>query len=567
MEGGGTTARVSSALSRELKSILEGLRERKVKSRKEALERLDLVVFANESNVSQLDALTFGVPPRDHGRLGYATEYATWTAILTALMEGVQDDVARSLHKGSTPDSIYSRVVRTVVNKATGQRDRTLYSMLEPVSMQLMSHLSLMLERTCAFRKASQVFNDYSTTLKILLESEKFRARDGRGGASTHCMDAEDFASTLKPLCRMILQNVEGSRDDNATASFMVKDLTVLRSVLAHMTYDMEHETRIMLMEILQRFGQNRNLRDWTSRICNEVLGLCVQTMLYFRGDAINELIGVAKQFHHSALLLLREGNPEGREAALSYFRVATRLELLEMGLVKEVVDWYQGLDLETIWIKSPECAEYAFNHEQSLLALLLADVEVSVYRQLTRDVLAGLDMDGAIDAVMSGNFCAKRKRQNRRLGFDVVSDAVGQPAALGPVACMFLLKHGRCLSGRDFDSACRAISKEVVSALQHSFVSDHVKPDVVWILRMLYSAVVAESERAGMDDHLNGSVHHALGGAISFLIKQYKVLSSYGSTRDVVKMVVIVGLPRLHDAILLSNSTMDAESFYVAGH
>ena len=562
MEGGGTTARVSSALSRELKSILEGLRERKVKSRKEALERLDLVVFANESNVSQLDALTFGVPPRDHGRLGYATEYATWTAILTALMEGVQDDVARSLHKGSTPDSIYSRVVRTVVNKATGQRDRTLYSMLEPVSMQLMSHLSLMLERTCAFRKASQVFNDYSTTLKILLESEKFRARDGRGGASTHCMDAEDFASTLKPLCRMILQNVEGSRDDNATASFMVKDLTVLRSVLAHMTYDMEHETRIMLMEILQRFGQNRNLRDWTSRICNEVLGLCVQTMLYFRGDAINELIGVAKQFHHSALLLLREGNPEGREAALSYFRVATRLELLEMGLVKEVVDWYQGLDLETIWIKSPECAEYAFNHEQSLLALLLADVEVSVYRQLTRDVLAGLDMDGAIDAVMSGNFCAKRKRQNRRLGFDVVSDAVGQPAALGPVACMFLLKHGRCLSGRDFDSACRAISKEVVSALQHSFVSDHVKPDVVWILRMLYSAVVAESERAGMDDHLNGSVHHALGGAISFLIKQYKVLSSYGSTRDVVKMVVIVGLPRLHDAILLSNSTMDAESF-----
>ena len=70
-------------------------------------------------------------------------------------------------------------------------------------------------------------------------------------------------------------------------------------------------------MEILQRFGQNRNLRDWTSRICNEVLGLCVQTMLYFRGDAINELSGITKQFHHSALLLLREGNPEGREAAL----------------------------------------------------------------------------------------------------------------------------------------------------------------------------------------------------------------------------------------------------------
>ena len=192
------TVRVSSALSKELKDILEGLRERKIKARKEALERLDVVVFANESNVSQLDALTFGVPPRDHERLGYATEYVTWTAILTALMEGVEDDVARSLHKGSVPDSIYSRVVRTVVNKATGQRDRTLYSMLEPVSMRLVSHLSFILERTFAFRKSSQIFNDYSATLKILLETEKFRTRDSRGGISTHCMNADDFASTLK---------------------------------------------------------------------------------------------------------------------------------------------------------------------------------------------------------------------------------------------------------------------------------------------------------------------------------------------------------------------------------
>ena len=111
--------------------------------------------------------------------------------------------------------------------------------------MQLMSHLSFILERTFAFRKSSQVFNDYSTTLKILLENARSSGtRDGRGGVSTHCMDADDFASTLKPLCKMILQNVEGSREDNATASFMVKDLTVLRSVLAHMTYDMEHETR-----------------------------------------------------------------------------------------------------------------------------------------------------------------------------------------------------------------------------------------------------------------------------------------------------------------------------------
>ena len=265
MERGGTTVRVSSALSKELKDILEGLRERKVKARKEALERLDLVVFANESSVSQLDALTFGVPPRDRERLGYATEYVTWTAILTALMEGVHEDVARSLHKGLVPDSMYSRVVRTVVNKATGQRDRTLYSMLEPVSIQLMSHLSLIMGRTFAFRKSSQIFNDYSTTLKVLLESEKYRGRDSRGGPSTHCMNADDFESTLKPLCRMILLNVEGSREDNATASFMVKDLTVLRSVLAHMRYDMEHETRSLLMEVLECFGQNQNLRDWTS--------------------------------------------------------------------------------------------------------------------------------------------------------------------------------------------------------------------------------------------------------------------------------------------------------------
>jgi hypothetical protein len=563
MEGGGATVRVSSALSKDLQDILEGLRERKTKSRKDALERLNHVVFANESNVSQLDALTFGVPPRDHERLGYATEYVTWTAILTALMDGVQDDVAKSLQKGLVPDSIYSRVVRMVVNKATGQRDRKLYSMLEPVSMQLMSHLTFILERTIAFRKSSQVFNDYSATLKILLESEKFRVRSSQGGISTHCMNADDFESTLKPLCRMILQNVEGSREDNTTASFMVKDLTVLRSVLAHMRYDMAQETRSMLIKILESYGQNQNLRDWTSRICNEVLGLCVQTMLYCRGDALNELVDVTKRFHHSALLLLREGNPEGREAALLYFRVAMRLELLDVGLVKEVVDWYQGLDLETSWVKSPECADYALSQEQSLLALLLAELEVNVYRRLSRDVLAGVNLDGAMNVAMDGNLAsAKRKRQNRRLGFDIVSDAIGQPAALGPVACVFLLKHGRCLSGTDFESACLAISSEVVSVLQHSFVSEHVKPDVVWILRMLYSTVVAESERAGVHEHLDESVHQALAGAISFLIKQYKLLSSYVSMRDVVKMIVIVGLPRLQDAIFLGNSSTDAESF-----
>ena len=549
------------SLSRELKGILELLRERKVKSRKDALERLD-VVFSNEANVSQLDAMTLGVGPRDYKQYGYAAEYVSWAAILTALMEGVQDDVARSLHKGSAPDSMYSRVVRMVVNKAIGQRERTIYSMLEPISMQLMSHLSFILERTFAFRKSSQVYNDYMTTLKIVLESEKARHYGEKGGLWTYCMDADDFASTLKPLCKMILQNVEASRDDNAAASFMVKDLTVLRSVLAYMKYDMEAETKVMLMEILQRFGQNQNLRDWTSRICNEVLCLCVQAMIYFRGDAIHELIGITERFHHSALLLLREGNPEGREAALVYFRVATRLDLLDDTLVGELVDWYQGVDLESMWLKSPECVDYGFNHEQSLVALLLADVEVGMYRRLSRDVLAGADIDGTLHMIISGNHLPKRKRHNRRLGFDLVSDAIMRPSALGPVVCMFLLRSGRCLAGRDFESACTAISDEVFNLLQHSFVSEHVKPDVVWVLRMLYAVVVAVSERAGMDDHLTGGAQEALLRAVSYVIQQYKVLSSYTATRDVIKMIIIVALPRLQDSIRLGNSTSDADSF-----
>jgi len=576
---------VSSTLARELKDILEALRERKKKSRKEALDKLN-VVFSNEGSVAQLDALTFGVPPRDQRTLGYATEYVSWTAILTALMDGVQEDVSRSLNKGVPPDSIYSQVVRMVVNKATGQRERTLYSMLEPVSLNLMSHLSFILERTFAFRQSSQVYNDYSTTLKFLLENDRYDRYDtyrkydaaDRGSVcafSTYCMDADDFASTLKPLCKMILQNVDGSREDNATASFMVKDLTVLRSVLAHMKYDMEPETRAMLMEILRRFGQGGNLREWTSRICNEVVGLCVQTMLYCRGDAMHVLAEITEQFHHSAMLLLREGNPEGREAALVYFRAATRLELLELRHVKDVVDWYQGIDLDGSWLRSPECAEYGFNREQSLLALLLADLEVSMYRRLSRDALAGLDLDSELDVMMGINghgsnatanataMGRKRKRQNRRLGFDLVSDAVRQPAALGPVACMFLLKHGSCLASKDFEGACGMIADEVKGALQHSFVSEHVKPDVVWILRMLYAAVVTESSRAATDDsRTTTNAHSSLGSAISFLIQQFKVLSSYPVTRDVVKMIVIAALPRLHDSIRLGNSSYAADSF-----
>ena len=579
--GPSTSGSVSSALARELKDILVSLKERKVSTRKAALARLD-VVFGNESNIAQLDALTFGVPPKDHKALGYVTEYVSWTAILTALMEGVQDDVARSLNRGASPDSIYSRVVRTTVNKAMGRRDRTLCSMLEPVSLQLMSHLSFILERTFAFRKSSQVYNDYSTTLKFLLENDKFdtcgSAKDARSSHafSTYCMDADDFESTLKPLCKMVLQNVERSREDNATASFMVKDLTVLRSVLANMKYDMEPETRASLMEILQSFGKNRNLREWTSRICNEVVGLCVQTMLYCKGDALHELVEVTEQFHHPAMLLLREGNPEGREAALVFFRVVTRLELLEVGNVKEVVDWYQGIDLEGSWTRSPECTEYVFSHEQSLLALLLAELEVSMYRWVSRDALAGIDMASvhddldvlmATDRSNSRNYSNKRRRRNRRLGFGLLSDAVRQPAALGPVACMFLLKHGGCLTKRDFEGACEMISDEVKGALQHSFVSDHVKPDVVWILRMLYSAVVTESARAVMGDDVAGgstnNIHTSLGSAISFLIQQYKVLSSYPITRDVVKMIVITALPRLHDSIRLgNNSNADADSF-----
>jgi hypothetical protein len=524
-----------SSLARELKELTFQLREKKVKPRKDALERLN-AIFASEQNLSSLDAFTFGVAPREHDSLGYACEYVSWASILTCLMDGVWDDIAKSLNKGVPPESLYSRTVRSVVYRAMNRRDTAYYNVLEPVSIQLIFHLSQVMERTYAFRQESQVYNDYSTTLKFLLDHAGFRG----------CyMSAEDFSRTMKPLCKMILQNVDSSRDDNAKASFMVKDLAVLRSVLGRMTHDMDQHIRADLLQILEDFGKYKSLQGWTSRICNEVVGLCVQTMLYCSGDAGHVLRSIVENLHHPAMLLLREGNLEGRESALLFYRVALKLELISKAHVQELFEWYQGLDLDGAWQKSPECAEYMLNQGQSLLMLLIVDIEIFMYQNLGH---FGRDVSSA------GTYASgKRKRQNRQLGLDLVLDAVRQPAALGPIACAFLINHGEYLSRGDLDSACSCIADSIRAALQHSFVSEQVKPEIVWTMRMLFAATLAFSER---DDCSSSSIKQ-LGEAVSLLAQQYKILSSYSITRDLVKMILAVALPGLHDSLFLG----DAES------
>lgn len=481
--------------------------------------------MGKDVNLAIIDSLTFGVG-LENGQDAYACEYASWKSILENLMEGVQESVAKALRKGQTPDSIYSRVVRTVVNKAISKRSPSSANVLEPCATSLMEHLSYIMGKTYPYRQESQIYNDYAMTLKFLLDN----------GEYTVFMGPDVFEQTLMPLATMIFHNIEPSKTNNALSSFMVKDLTNLRTILLHLEYDMSQHAMDSVLKILAKFGESKNLREWTARICNEVVGLCVQVMVYTKGDCRKDLSDIVDHYHYSCLLLLREGNPEGRGAAFQFFRVALKLELLTIVHVRDLWCWYQGsVDLEGAWQQAPESCEYTFNHTQSCLVYLLGEIEIWIHDH-SSVILEGSDKE--IDEQMF-----------QRMHLNVLTACLQQPSALGPIACIVMERRGQFMQADDFENLCRKLDEELREIFQHSFVSEQVKPGVVWILRFLFATTVTASKRPA------SNASHTLGNMVSCLIQQYKVLSNYQVTRDLIKMIIIAALPQMHDSIRLPNA------------
>lgn len=296
-------------------------------------------ILENEWNLIVIDSLTFGVGP-DRKSDAYACKYASWTAILQCLIEQVESTVEKSLSRGQNVDSTLSRVVRNVVNKATSKRRTYHANVLEPCSVTLVNHLASIMQRMSPFRSQIQLYNDYAMALKFVLEN----------GEYTLCLGENDLERAMIPLAGIILKNIEASKSDNTISSFIVKDLSLLRLLLSRFRYDMEANLAVILQEILVKFGEEEHARVWTARISNEVVGLCVDYMIHCRGDDRVHLCQIVKKYHHFCMLLLRDGNPEGREASLNFFRLALRLELLEDSDVINLIDWYQGLDLDLSW-------------------------------------------------------------------------------------------------------------------------------------------------------------------------------------------------------------------------
>jgi hypothetical protein len=69
---------------------------------------------------------------------------------------------------------------------------------------------------------------------------------------------------------------------------------------------------------------------------------------------------------------------------------------------------------------------------------------------------------------------------------------------------------------------------------------------DVIWCMRLLHSLIISACKRRV----LNETSRCSLSDAVSHLVQQYGVLSSYPLSRDEIKMIIIVALPILHDTI-----------------
>eukprot|EP00889_Picochlorum_renovo_P004768 jgi/Picre1/31798/NNA_007147.t1 len=436
-----------------------------------------------------IDALTLGVAP-DRQEDAFACEYASWKSILSYIMEIVEFGVEKSLKKGQVPDATMSRVVRHIVNKATSKRRTSYVNVLEPCADILMEHLS-----------------------------------------------KDIIAFGIK-----IASKASAALDDNAAGSFVAKDLTMVRTVLQHMKYDIDAVLMESLCKIFRAFGDGVDLHSWTPRIVNEVVGLCVCCMVDSCGDYASEFQHVCRRFHHACMLLIRGGNLDGREVGMQYFFAAMSLDLLEQDQIMDLLEWYQRCDLEASWQKSPESNEYMFNSYQSLLVSLLSEIEIAVYRNKVH--ISG-------DGVKSGE--QGWLRGTNRYG-SLIADTVAYPTTLGPIACEFILRHGMYVEKEDLVEFCSKACIATESMLQHSFVAGSVKPEVVWMMRLVYALAAVAVQR----DDIGSMDCRTLGSLVSLMIQQYNVLSSYPITKDLVKIIIITSLPKFHEIIAF----LDPETF-----
>ena len=451
----------------------------------------------------------------------YACKYATWVAIIEILTDNVQEDVEKALKRNQVPQSMFSRPVRAVVKKAISKRSSATANVLEPCAVHLMDHLSFVMSTTFMHRQDSQIYNDYAMTLKFLLDNGDYMVFLG----------PDVFQRILVPLTDMIHGNIDSFKDNNKISSFMGRDLTMLRAILLHSDYDMSEEMMQSLLSLLLQFGENDRMKDVAAKICYDVIGLCVQVMLCTKGDSKSELSTILNRFYHFCLLLLRKGNPEGREVAFQFFRIGLKLDILTNDHVLDLWCWYQGLELEDVWQQAPESSDYTFNHMQSCRASLLGAIETWGHER-------SIDLSG-ISAEKNVRGAALR-----RAGVDLVTDSLKHPSSLGPVACVFVKQRGQFVKVHDFESMCMMAHEKVRDMFQHSFASEQVKPDVVWILRLVYTLIESALKRP------DSNVSPHLGKIISFLIQQYKALSNHKVTRDLIKMIIITALPEMHDFI-----------------
>ena len=227
---------------------------------------------------------------------------------------------------------------------------------LEPCSATLASHLAHVMEKTLNVRHNCSIFNDYSSALKSLLETEEYSGN----------IEYKVFHTLLNVLEKAIQDAIDSNKGlgNPSLSSFLSKDLIIMKSIFRHLSYDMPPSIHLSLLSIFKSFGHD-SLASHPSRIVNDILNVLLQYIIYCKGDYQVELIEVISSYHITLLGLLRQGDTRGREASIQVYRLALQMQLLSKEQVSDLMAWYGSLDLKELW--------YVCNLvESTIIALML---------------------------------------------------------------------------------------------------------------------------------------------------------------------------------------------------
>ena len=212
---------------------------------------------------------------------------------------------------------------------------------MEPSSATLASHLAHMMEKTLHIRHESSIFNDYSSALKSLLETEEYSRN----------IACKVWQTLMNVLEKAIQDALDSNKDleDPSLSSFVSKDLILTKSVLRCVSYDMPPSIHLSLLSIFKSLGHD-SLASHPSRIVNDILNVLLQYIIYCKGDYQVELIEVIASYHVTLLGLLRQGDTKGREASIQMYRLALQMQLLSEEQVSDLMAWYGSIDLKELW-------------------------------------------------------------------------------------------------------------------------------------------------------------------------------------------------------------------------